>query len=133
MSGHLKKLAQSRFASLRLHGPDQKGIVAAYSQILDRHGCSILKSEQCTDLNLNHLFSRSVFFPPLINEGEANDFVTEKKMAIESEMDHLRNSFGLNMIKINWRERPKRMAVFVSKYDHCLVRNSKYEILSSRS
>jgi len=36
-------------------------------------------------------------------------------------MSTLKQNFGLEMMKINWRDRPKRMAVFVSKYDHCLV------------
>jgi predicted amino acid-binding ACT domain protein len=33
-------------AILRIHGPDQKGIVAAFAQLLHGHGCNIVDSEQ---------------------------------------------------------------------------------------
>jgi formyltetrahydrofolate deformylase len=120
------KLARSKFASLRLHGPDQKGIVAAYSQILDKYGCAIMKSEQLTDPGSNHFYQRSLFYPSKFTESDGNNitdygFHAEEKLAIQDEMDQLKAGFGLNMMEINWRERPKRMAVFVSKYGHCLV------------
>ena len=117
-SRHSLKLAQSKIASLRLHGPDQKGIVAACSRILDTYGCGIMKSEQFTDKAVGHFYQRSLFYPS--NNNEAG-FPVQEKMAIENEMDELKSEFGLNMVKINWRERPKKVAVFVSKYDHCLV------------
>ena len=121
------KLARSKFATLRLHGPDQKGILAAYSQLLDKYGCAIMKSEQFTDPVPNHLYQRSIFYPAKLNEvGDLNNagsgFHSEEKLAIEDEMHQLKERFGLNMSKINWRERPKRVAIFVSKYSHCLVR-----------
>lgn len=33
-------------ACLRVHGPDQQGIVRACSQLLDKFGCTIMESEQ---------------------------------------------------------------------------------------
>ena len=36
-------------AILLVHGPDRKGIVAAFSQTLFGHGCGIVSSEQHTD------------------------------------------------------------------------------------
>jgi formyltetrahydrofolate hydrolase len=117
-SRHSLKLAQSKIASLRLHGPDQKGIVAACSRILDTYGCGIMKSEQFTDTAVGHFYQRSLFYPS--NNNEAG-FPVKEKIAIQNEMDELKSEFGLNMVKINWRERPKKVVVFVSKYDHCLV------------
>ncbi len=116
------KIARSKFATLRLHGPDQKGIVAAYSQILDKYGCAIMKSEQFTDPTSDHFFQRSLFCPSKYSRGTSNGgFHAEEKMSILDGMDRLKTSFGLSMVEINWRERPKRVALFVSKYGHCLV------------
>lgn len=86
-----------------------------------------MKSEQFTDPVPNHLYQRSIFYPAKLNEvGDLNNagsgFHSEEKLAIEDEMHQLKERFGLNMSKINWRERPKRVAIFVSKYSHCLVR-----------
>jgi formyltetrahydrofolate hydrolase len=54
-------------------------------------------------------------------------FHVEEKLEIKSEMVKLKDRFGLEMMKVNWRDRPKRMAIFVSKYDHCLVRRIELE------
>ena len=45
-------------AILLVHGPDRKGIVAAFSQTLFGHGCGIVSSEQHTDVE------SSVFYQP---------------------------------------------------------------------
>ena len=34
-----EELEQSKIAVLKIHGPDKKGIVAAFSQLLYGHGC----------------------------------------------------------------------------------------------
>jgi len=113
----LIQLARSKFASLRITGPDQKGIVAASSQILDKYGCAIMKSEQFTDPTLNYFYQRSIFHP----HQTGASFHQDEKLAIHHEINQLKDRFGLDLVNINWRDRPKRMAVFVSKYDHCLV------------
>lgn len=112
-----------KFACLRIHGPDQKGILHEASQVLDKFGCAISRSEQFTDPKLNHYYQRSLFHPSAQAQGTKDDtgFHIEEKLEIEDIMSTLKQNFGLEMMKINWRDRPKRMAVFVSKYDHCLV------------
>ena len=52
----MKSLTGSKLGTLRVVGPDTRGIVAAFAQVLDRHGCCIVKSEQWTDRKDNHFF-----------------------------------------------------------------------------
>src|SRR5215471_16435864 len=98
-------------AILLIDCPDRKGIVAAVSEFLYRHDANILHADQHQDAE------RSLFF-----------------MRVEWDLA----SFGLDQdecvrlftpiaerFKMHWRiERSDllhRAAVFVSKYDHCLV------------
>lgn len=122
MSRNLMNQVRPKFACLRIHGPDQKGILHEASQVLDKFGCAISRSEQFTDPKLNHYYQRSLFHPSAQAQGTKDDtgFHIEEKLEIEDIMSTLKQNFGLEMMKINWRDRPKRMAVFVSKYDHCL-------------
>lgn len=48
-------------------------------------------------------------------------FQSELKSEIIDELRTLQTQFGLDMVKVNFRDKPKKMAIFVSKYDHCLV------------
>jgi formyltetrahydrofolate deformylase len=41
-------------------------------------------------------------------------------MEIEHDLSTLQTRFGLQLIRVDWRDTKKRMVVFVSKYDHCL-------------
>ena len=123
------------YATLRLHGPDQGGIVASYTELLDRHGCGIIKSEQWTDRSLNLFFQRIVFdCSPLLQHSNNNNNINtattttipplpllhqEKKQSIQQEMNNLSKSYTLDM-NLNWRETRKKACIFVSKYDHCL-------------
>mmetsp|Transcript_3680 Transcript_3680/g.6994 ORF Transcript_3680/g.6994 Transcript_3680/m.6994 type:complete len:324 (-) Transcript_3680:6029-7000(-) len=136
MSRNLLKLAQSKYACLRIHGPDEKGILAATSHLLDKFGCSILKTEQFTDPQLHHFYQRSLFYyhmEPSYSVHSTNSntsttataadiqgFHNEHKTEIEYELSQLQNRFGLQLVKVDWRDVTKRMVVFVSKYDHCL-------------
>ena len=123
----MSKVLRSSLASLRLYGPDQKGIVAASSHALDKFGCDIVQAETWTD-RFDHLFFQRIEFSYDDYQDKKNHhrekssiIHPELKMAIDYEMIQLKEQFGLNMAKINWRTRPKKVAVFVSKYDHCLV------------
>ena len=157
----MKKRLRTTFPSLRLHGPDQKGIVAACSNVLDKFGCSIVQSETWTD-RFDHLFFQRLLFNH-DDDNRGSDEMTcggkiqysasthsndggslstsasasasasiqqpmktswihlEKMMEIDYEMEKLKDQFGLSIMKIDWRNKPKKVAVFVSKYDHCLV------------
>ena len=129
------KHLRSTFASLRLHGPDHKGIVAACSHALDKFGCGIVKSETWTD-RLEHLFFQRIVFDysyennssfPNSSSDSANTASGDKfidpgrKLEISNEMNRLKERFALNSLEVNWRSQPKKVALFVSKYDHCLV------------
>jgi formyltetrahydrofolate deformylase len=123
-------LSRARQASLRLCGPDHKGIVAACSQLLDRHGCGITNSEQWTDRLANLYFQRVLFDTASLqnwngqvraDSDEIFKLYSEAKMKIEFELKEMKTRFGLTTAQINWRERPRKVAVMVSKYDHCLV------------
>jgi len=98
-------------AILLVDCPDQKGIVAAISEFLYRHNANILHADQHQDAELNLFLTRvewelNDFGLPIVDFGRAFLSVAEK--------------FGMR-----WRlevstKRP-RVAIFVSKYDHCLA------------
>merc|ERR1712194_380352 len=50
-----------RKATIRIEGPDSKGIVAAFAQLLYGHGCNIIDAEQHSDVEANRFFQRIVF------------------------------------------------------------------------
>lgn len=126
--------SHSRSGILRIHGPDQKGIVAASSQLLDHHGFSIVQSEQLTDGN--DFYQRTVFHSQVMhnqdeeyafnisnNNNDHNDSSSSSRSEMETQLLDLKQRFNLTFVDLDWRSRmmkKKRMAIFVSKYDHCL-------------
>jgi formyltetrahydrofolate deformylase len=102
--------AASQIGILRVVGPDAKGILAAYSQTLYGHGCGIVESEQHTDHSTKKFFQRLKF-----------DYSTMHTDRNALEVGIKEVSARLNMTtSLNWNERPKRIAIMVSKYDHVL-------------
>lgn len=98
-------------AILLVDCPDQKGIVAAISDFLFRHNANILHADQHQDADLGLFLTRV--------EWDLKDF----KLAIPD----FEREFALvaKKFQMRWRlevstTRP-RMAIFVSKDDHCLV------------
>ena len=120
------KNKKSNHPILRVHGPDRTGIVASVSRVLDRHGCGIIQSEQWTD-TIEHLFFQRIVFSPSAEE----ELSSEKRRSMEQEIQQTCDSFSLRFC-MNWRERRKRVAIFVSKYDHCLwellLRNKEQDL-----
>jgi formyltetrahydrofolate deformylase len=100
----------SQRATLRVNGPDQKGIVASLSHILDSQGCGIAKSEQWTD-RVERLFFQRIEFD--------HDLSNPRKQDIEDQVKKSCQSFSLQHA-LNWREQRPRVALMVSNYDHCL-------------
>jgi formyltetrahydrofolate deformylase len=99
-----------RRGTLRVFGPDQKGIVAAFSQLLYGHGCGIVSSEQSTDTATNMFFQRIHF-----------DYTTMHTDQITLETGIREVCARLNMQNLlDWGKERKRVAIMVSKYDHCL-------------
>ena len=96
--------------TLRVFGPDRKGIVAAFSQLLYGHGCGIIDSEQSTDTHTDLFFQRLHF-----------DYATmhTDTVTLETGIREVCDRFGMESI-LNWNRRRPRLAIMVSKYDHCL-------------
>jgi formyltetrahydrofolate deformylase len=97
-------------ATLRVYGPDQKGIVAAFSQLIYGHGCGIVDSEQSTDLQSNLFFQRIHF--------NYTSMHTDR-ITMEQSVKEVCERFQMQT-NIDWGDRRKRMAIMVSKYEHCL-------------
>ena len=96
-------------AILLVHGPDRKGIVAAFSQTLFGHGCGIVSSEQHTDAESQVFYQRIVF--------DAAELHTDR-VSLERGIDEVAGRLGMTC-EVRW-PKPKRVAIFVSKYAHCL-------------
>jgi formyltetrahydrofolate deformylase len=92
--------------------PDGPGIVAAVSNLLSGAGANIVTSDQySTDPDDGNFFMRLTFVP---RPGEALEEL-EERFARE-----VGEPFGME-----WRfwrsDRPKRVALLASRYDHCLL------------
>ncbi len=90
--------------------PDRPGIIAAVSRFLYERGANIVRSDQfSTDPTGGEFFLRMEFTLPVARRAE------------------LAEEFGLSVASrfdMTWRlwdtTRPKRIAILVSRYDHCL-------------
>jgi formyltetrahydrofolate deformylase len=97
-------------ATLLVSCPDRRGIVAALAQLLHGHGANILDSDQHTDSEAGVFFQRIRF--------DLSDLVT----------DHTSLSNAIaevaERMEMRWNlchaEKVKRLAIFVSRTDHCL-------------
>jgi formyltetrahydrofolate deformylase len=103
-------IPKSKPAILRIHGPDQKGIVAAFSQLLYGHGCGIINAEQFTDSDANLFFQRIVFDYSTMHTDR-----TAIAFGVKEVCERFHMTFSLN-----WNDARKKIAIMVSKYDHCL-------------
>lgn len=99
-----------RLATLRIHGPDSKGIVAAFSQLLYGHGCGIDDSEQSTDRAACLFFQRIHF--------EYGTMHTDR-ITLEKSVKEVCERFKMQF-QLDWGDSKKKVCIFVSKYDHCL-------------
>ena len=91
--------------------PDRKGIVAAVAEFLYRHNANILHADQHQDAQ------RGLFLMRV--EWDLDGF--------DLDLEECARQFGpvAERFEMRWRversDRPHRVALFVSKYDHCLV------------
>jgi formyltetrahydrofolate deformylase len=97
-------------ATLLVSCPDRKGIVAALAQVLYGHGANILDSDQHIDTTAGLFFQRIRF--------DLSELRTDR-VALANALREVADRFAMT-----WRladaGRRKRMAIFVSRYDHCL-------------
>lgn len=89
---------------------DRPGLVAALAQLLYGHGANILDADQHTDAAAGMFFQRIRF--------DLSGLHTDQG-TLERAIAEVAERFGMD-----WRlarsGEPKRMAIFVSRYDHCL-------------
>ena len=104
----------STTATLLVSCDDRPGLVAALSQLLYALGLNILDADQHTDSVAGKFFQR-IRFDLAVREGES----TIDQKTLEGAIGEVTERYGMN-----WRLRadrdPQRMAIFVSKTDHCL-------------
>jgi formyltetrahydrofolate deformylase len=97
-------------ASLLVNCPDGRGIVAALAQLLYGHGANILDADQHTDTAAGQFFQRIHF--------DMAELHTDR-VALEQAIRETAERFDMSW-RLAYTSHRKRMAVFVSKYDHCL-------------
>ncbi|MFW8627815.1 formyltetrahydrofolate deformylase [Deinococcus sp. ME38] len=100
-------------AVLTIACPDRGGIVAAVSQFLHNHGANIIHSDQhSTDPQGGTFFMRMEFhLAGLDLAREPFERAFANVVATPFEMDW----------SVHYTTQPKRMAVLVSRYDHCFL------------
>ena len=91
-----------------LHGPDQPGLVARVSGWIFERGGNILHADQHRDMEAGVFFQRVEWVPPTSADAGT--------MAQEFEV--MGRSLGMNT-HVADRTRRARVALFVSKFDHC--------------
>jgi formyltetrahydrofolate deformylase len=100
----------SDVATLLVSCPDQRGIVAALAQLLYGHGANILDADQHTDLAAGQFFQRIRF--------DLSQIHTDRT-ALERGIREVAERFRMRW-RLAWGGAPKRVVIFVSKFDHCL-------------
>lgn len=102
--------AEPTTATLLVSCPDRKGLVAALAQLLYDHGANILQAQQHTDPGEKMFFQRIHFD---LGELDISREALEDLLRIEC------GRFAMRW-RIAYSDRTKRMAIFVSRFQHCL-------------
>lgn len=98
-------------ATLLVTCPDRRGIVAALAQVLFGHGANILDSDQHTDPLAGLFFQRIRF--------DMSELLTDTH-TLERAIAEVAERFSM-AYRLEYASRPKRVAILVSKFDHCLI------------
>ena len=98
-------------ATLLVSCPDRRGIVAALAQVLAGHGANILDSDQHTDREAEQFFQRIRF--------DLSELTTDR-LTLERALAEVAQRFAMKS-RLLHSEQQKRVALFVSKHDHCLI------------
>jgi formyltetrahydrofolate deformylase len=98
-------------ATLLVSCPDRRGIVATLSQVLFGHGANILDSDQHSDTGAGLFFQRIRF--------DTSELLTDHG-TLERSIAEVAARFDMSY-ELRYANRVKRVAIFVSKYDHCLI------------
>jgi formyltetrahydrofolate deformylase len=97
-------------ATLLLCCRDRKGLVAALAQLLYDHGANILDAQQHTD-PVEQMFFQRIHF----DMSELDISRTQLEALLEIECGRYQMRW-----RISYSDRLKRVAIFVSKFEHCL-------------
>lgn len=124
-----KRSAKKHEARLLVSGPDAAGIVASFSQLLYGRGCGIVdctseSSAQDDESDVVVVKENSVrlkhhgrmFFQRILFD--YTDIDVERKV-VEGEIESTCRKFGMES-HLSWGDERRKVAIFVSKYDHCL-------------
>ena len=107
-------MSKTRTAILLIDCPDQRGIVAAVSEFLYRHGANIVHADQHQDAELRLFFMRV--------EWELDGFTLplDGAAGFDAAFAEIATRFAMK-VRLERSSRRPRLALFVSKYDHCLA------------
>ncbi|KAL7531317.1 hypothetical protein ACHAXR_003971 [Thalassiosira sp. AJA248-18] len=115
-----EEVAASKVATILIEGPDKKGIVAAFAQLLYGHGCNIIDAEQHTDVDakvryvyfsfIKRFFQRIVF--------DYGSMHTDR-ISLSNGINEVCARFDMTQ-NIDWADKKKKVCIFVSKFDHVL-------------
>jgi formyltetrahydrofolate deformylase len=97
-------------ATLLVSCPDRKGLVAALASLLHDHGANILEAQQHLD-PIERIFSQRIHFDLADLDLPRSDL--ENLLRIECGRYQMR-------WRISYSDRTKRVAIFVSRFEHCL-------------
>ncbi len=95
-----------QLATLLVSCADRKGIVASLAQALYGHGANILDADQHTDAEAGMFFQRI-------------RFAVERRDGLDAAIGEVAAKFDMTW-RIAYATHRARLAIFVSKYDHCL-------------
>lgn len=110
--GQPVKPYESHRARMLISCPDGPGIVAAVSRFLYEHGANIVQSDQYTMDPEGGMFFMRVEFDL--------DGLDGRVAALRSDFEAIASQFRMEW-NIYQLSRKKKLAIFVSKEDHCLV------------
>ncbi|WP_289356322.1 formyltetrahydrofolate deformylase [Paenibacillus sp. S-12] len=99
-------------ARMLISCPDRAGIVSAVSKFLYEHGANIVQSDQYTMDPEGGMFFMRIEFDMEQLDGKLSQ--------VESEFESIASEFNMQW-RISRVSKKKRIAIFVSKEDHCLV------------
>jgi formyltetrahydrofolate deformylase len=100
----------AHLATLLVSCPDRKGLVASLAQTLYGHGANILDADQHSDELAGMFFQRIRFDLASL---------TTDRIALEAAIREVAGRFGMSW-RLAYGHEKKRVAIFVSRYDHCL-------------
>ena len=94
---------------LTLSCADRPGITASVTGFLFERGCNVLEAQQFNDIECARFFMRVEFVSP-----------TSDREQMRAELEPLAAEWGFTW-KLALRDRPRRVLLMVSKFDHCLA------------